>query len=47
MIILAIAVAGRLGLADRDAVAMLIIVLPAIAFATFLRGGACCRRQQA
>ncbi len=38
----ALALSGRFGLADRDAIATLLIVLPAIAFATLLRGGVCC-----
>lgn len=44
-LIFAVALAGRFGLADREGMAMLAIVLPAIAFATFLRGDACCRRR--
>lgn len=46
-VILAVALAGRLGLGDPDVIATLTIVLPAIAFITLLSGGACGRARRA
>lgn len=46
-VMVGIALAGRFGLADRDAVATLTIVLPAIAFITLVPGRACFRRRRA
>ena len=40
-VILSVALAGRFGWAESDAVETLIIVLPALAFITLVRGCSC------